>query len=148
MKPKDIRIQKFYFIEIIIDYCYFLKIIDMASNENIYFHQLTKLPQQITRCPKAIRHIYPGTNQFNRKSGLTTDDYLRAGWEPSHNMMNVVLRVKQVEFKIVALLDGKRIEVTNLMCTNDSVFNVQITAWGLYARNLSNLQENTVKITD
>lgn len=108
------------------------------SYKNINSYQLYQLPRQIVKCPKEIQEI----ESFDKKTTLSTDDYLRAEWKKGdmHCMLNVALRIKQIETKTVSLTRGGSKTVTNIMATNDSLFEVHITGWEPYTEFLAELQ--------
>ena len=114
---------------------------DLSKN-SINLNQMHQLPRQLIKCPASIPNIEP----FDHKTGLTTDDYLRGEWngQDKHYMMNVALRVKLINTKTINLTDGGTRMITNVLASNDGIFEVHIRAWEPYAEKLSGLLANTV----
>lgn len=112
---------------------------DLTKNVNITFNQLNQLPRQINKCPASISSNTEAV--FDQKTGLTTDDFLRAEWNSreKHCMTNVALRIKLIETKMVNLSNGETKMVTNLLATNDRLFEVHVRGWDPYAEKLSGL---------
>lgn len=114
----------------------------MEDTTVIYLHDLDKLPRQISRCPEEILDL---DILFDKETGLSTNEYLNASWNPNefHAMHNVVLRVKQFETKSANLKHGKTKTVTNILATNGNC-DLQITGWEPYAETLSTLEKGKV----
>lgn len=115
----------------------------MMEADNIMpFHKLDKLPKQVTKCPDEIFELQ---SYFDKETGLSTDEYLNAPWRANlhHYMMNVVLRIKQIEKKSVGLSGNRNKEVCNILGSNGT-YDVQITAWEPYSDHLSELKKGEV----
>ena len=113
-----------------------------SSINSINFNQLSQLPHQISKCPASIQKI----DVFDHKSGLATNEYLSAEWnaQEKHYMMNVPLRIKQTEVKTVTISDGGSRMVTNVIATNDGLFDVHIRGWEPHAKKLFELQPGSI----
>ena len=119
----------------------------MASNNtsninSIYFNQLSQLPHQISKCPTSIQKI----DVVDHKTGLAPNEYLSAEWNAleKHYMMNVPLRIKETEVKTVTISDGGSKMVTNIIATNDGLFDVHIRGWEPHAKKLFELQPGAI----
>lgn len=54
-------------------------------------------------------------------------------------------RIKQIETKFVRLPGDSLKQVTNIIATNDSIYDIQITGWDSYAAQLSHLEQGSVR---
>ena len=116
----------------------------MENADVIYYDQLDKLSRQVKLCPDEIIEL---NRYVDEKTGLTTDEFLQAGWRANlqHCMMNVVLLVKQIETKTVGLSGGRNKDVCNIFATNGSLCELQITAWEPYSEQLAGLEKGNVR---
>lgn len=113
-----------------------------SSINSFNFNQLSQLPHQISKCPVSIQKI----DVVDHKSGLATNEYLSAEWnaQEKHYMMNVPLRIKETEVKTVTISDGGSRMVTNVIATNDGLFDVHIRGWEPHAKKLFELQPGSI----
>lgn len=109
-----------------------------APFKSVNTQQLYQLPRQLIKCPPSIKNI----EAFDKKTDLSSDDFLSAEWKGIDRqcMVNVALRIKQLETKNVNLSRGGTKTVTNILASNDSLFEVHISVWEPYAEELSGLE--------
>ena len=83
----------------------------MAAIRSIQTPQLVKLPLQTAKCPTEIGSI----EQIDKKTWLTSDEYLGAPWsaKEKHYMMHLLVLINQCETKTVRLPKGGEKLLTN-----------------------------------
>ena len=112
-------------------------------NNYSYPMDLSYERHQVEKCPTEII----GERIIARSTGLTSDEYLTAAWEPAakHYMKYVVLRIKQIETKEVHTADRRSTKVTNIKATNDAACQLAITGRENYAEQLAALEIGRVR---
>ena len=90
---------------------------------------------QNARCPAAIAQIDP----IDKSTGMSSDEYVGAAWNSrdKHYMMNLVVFIRQIETKTAKLPNGGEKLVTNVLAGNDSLHEIQLSAWDGYAEHLA-----------
>ena len=105
--------------------------------------QLIQLPRQTRKAPPAVVNI----DLIDKNTGIASDAFMSAEWDPAekHCMFNFPVYIKQLETKQVHVQNGGEKMVTNLLVSNGSVFECQLTGWAQYAEQLSGLKQGSVK---
>ena len=118
--------------------------IEMASRAfgSINAQQLSQLPRQMCRGSAELANIAP----LDRNTGLASDAFLAAAWDPAqrHVILNLPMVIKQIETRQVHLQGGGEKLVTNILISNGSFIECQLTGWGQYGEQLAGLKPGAV----
>ena len=72
---------------------------------------------------------------------MSSDEYVGAAWSyrDKRYTMNLVVFIRQLETKTVKLPTGGEKLVTNVIACNNSLHEIQLSGWDLYAEQLAQM---------
>ena len=109
---------------------------------SINARQLPQLPRQMRRGPAELANIAA----LDKDTGLASDAFLAAAWDPTqrHVILNLPVFIKQIETKLIHLQGGGEKLVTNVLVSNGSLMECQLTGWGRHAEQIAGLKPGDV----